>query len=310
VTRAQAIRFTAVILIWGLTWRVIADQVGGPVPPIWSVAYRFLAAGAAMFAVVRLTGGSAKMDARGMMFALGVALFQFVANFNLVYEAERHVTSGLAAVVFALMVMLNAVMARIFLGHRLNARIVVGAVLGMGGVLLLFHDDLVRPGGTGGGAALGLGLLLLATLCASSANIMQATARARALPPLTMLAHAMLYGGVLDAAFAWATRGPPVVPVGLRYYAGIAYLAFVGSAAAFAIYYKLIRDIGPSRAANINLATPFVAMGVSTLFEGYRWTPWALGGAVLAAAGIALALVKPRARVDAIPPASGAGAAA
>lgn len=299
MTRGQALRFAAIIVIWGLTWRVIADQVGGPVPPIWSVAYRFLVAGLAMFAVVKATGGTARLPTRGITFALGVALFQFVGNFNLVYEAERHVTSGLAAVVFALMVMLNAILARIFLGLRLSANTVVGALLGLGGVLLLFHEDLARPGATGGMAALGLGLLLLAVVCASSANIMQATRHAKTLPPLTMLAHAMLYGGLLDAALAWATRGPPVLSDSVRYYAGIAYLALIGSALAFAFYYKLIREIGPSRAANINLATPFVAMGVSTLFEGYRWTPYAIAGAVLAAMGMALALRPARAPISA-----------
>ncbi len=290
MTRSQALRFAAVVLIWGLTWRVIADQVSGPVPPIWSVGYRFLGAGAALAAVVAATGGPLRLNARGHLFALGVALAQFVLNFNFVYAAERHITSGLPAVVFALLVVPNSVFSAIFLRHRLSPRVGIGALLGIAGVGLLFHDELMRPGALGGGAALGLGLTALAVLCASVANVMQATRAGHAQPPLTMLAHAMLYGGAADAVFAWATTGAPVLPASARYWAGVAYLALFGSAVAFAVYFKLIREIGPPRAAYTSLAIPFVAMTVSTLSEGYRWTPYAIAGGLLAATGIAIAM--------------------
>ena len=44
------IPFVIITLVWGSTWLVIRDQIG-PVPPSWSVTYRFLAASVAMVAV-------------------------------------------------------------------------------------------------------------------------------------------------------------------------------------------------------------------------------------------------------------------
>ena len=49
--------FILITLIWSSTWIVIKDQLG-IVPPVWSVAYRFLFAGAAMFAIARMSGAA------------------------------------------------------------------------------------------------------------------------------------------------------------------------------------------------------------------------------------------------------------
>lgn len=287
MTRAEGLRFAVVTLLWSFTWIVIRDQVTGDVPGAWSVAYRFLLAGGAMMLACVATGRTLALDARGHLFAAAVGLFLFGLNFNLVYEAERYVASGLPAVVFALLVVPNAVLARIVLGQRLDPRVGVGALLGIAGVALLFRDELT---GIGGDGALGLGLTLAAVLCASVANVMQATPAGRRLPAWTMLAWAMLYGGAFDAVAALATAGAPPLDLSARYLAGTGYLALGASALAFVLYFDLIRTIGPARAAYTSLVAPFLAMAVSTLVEGYRWTPWAIGGAVLATAGIALAL--------------------
>ena len=90
--------------------------------------------------------------------------------------------------------------------------------------------------------------------------------------------------------FAWVTAGPPQWEPRLGYFAGIAYLALIGSVATFPLYFNLIRELGPGRAAYNGVAVPVVAMGLSTLFEGYRWTLLAAGGGALALAGLIVAL--------------------
>jgi drug/metabolite transporter (DMT)-like permease len=70
----------------------------------------------------------------------------------------------------------------------------------------------------------------------------------------------------------------------------VAYLAIIGSVVTFPLYFALIRDIGPGRAAYNGVLVPVVAMGLSTLFEGYRWTLLAGAGAALAMAGLVVAL--------------------
>lgn len=290
MTAKQRFQFALVVLLWSFTWIAIRDQVLSAVPAIWSVAFRFLVAGGVMAVACIATGRSLRLGSRGFAFAVAVAMLQFVGNFNLVYEVERHVTSGLPAVVFALLVVPNAILARIVLGQRLDPRVALGAVLGIAGVLLLFRDTLVVPGALDGSGARVLVMMLAAVLCASCANVMQATPAGRAVPAWPLLAHAMLYAGIIDAALAWVIAGPPPTDFSARYLGALGYLAVGGSAIAFLVYYNLIRAIGPARAAYTSLAIPFVAMTVSTIFEGYRWTGWTVAGAVLALAGVALAL--------------------
>ena len=100
----------------------------------------------------------------------------------------------------------------------------------------------------------------------------------------------MLIGAGVDAAFSWATVGPPVIETRWSYIAGTLYLGVLGSALAFSIYYQLIRAIGPAKAAYTSVLIPVIAMLLSTLFEGYRWSLLAGAGAVLVIAGLVIAL--------------------
>ena len=66
------------------------------------------------------------------------------------------------------------------------------------------------------------------------------------------------------------------MPRDLLYWSGTAYLAFAGSVVTFPLYYFLIREIGPGRAAYHNVLVVIVAMIISTLLEGYRWSALAV----------------------------------
>ena len=87
-----------------------------------------------------------------------------------------------------------------------------------------------------------------------------------------------------------ALAGPPVMDWSPAYLAGLAYLGIVASAVAFSLYYALIRQVGPGKAAYSGVVIPIVAMGLSTLFEGYQWTVLAAAGGLLAMAGLVVAL--------------------
>ncbi len=285
--------FLVVVLIWGSTWIVIRDQLGSggvTVPPSWSVSYRFLVAGLALGAVAIVRRERVAWTRDFLGFAAALALLQFVLNFNFVYRAEAHITSGLVAVVFALLVVPNAVLARLFLKQRVSARFVAGSAVAAAGVALLFvHEARADPGAVGA-TLTGIALTGCAILSASCANVMQATARARRHAMVPTLAVAMLMGSAMDAAFALATVGPPVIDPRPAYLAGVLYLGFVGSSLAFTLYFRIIRAIGPAKAAYNGVMVPVVAMALSTLFEGYRWSALAAAGALLAMAGLVIAL--------------------
>ena len=289
-TRAAIlVPFALVTLIWGSTWLVIRDQLG-VVPPSWSVTYRFIVAGVAMAIVATMKGERFTLDARGWAFAAAIGLLQFCLNFNFVYRAEHYITSGLVAVVFAILLVPNALFARILLGQRMGRQLIAGSAVAMAGIALLFVHE-ARTGPAGSAATLaGIGFTGCAILAASMANVLQATQTARRYPMMATLAVAMLLGATLDGATAWWLTGPPVVEMRAAYWAGILYLGLAGSAFAFPLYYKVLREIGPAKAAYSSVIVPVIAMLLSTLFEGYRWSPLAGAGAALAGVGLVIAL--------------------
>jgi drug/metabolite transporter (DMT)-like permease len=289
-TRASIlIPFAIVTLIWGSTWIVIRDQIA-VVPATWSVSYRFLVAGLAMTVWALVRRESFRLGARGFAFAAAAGVTQFCLNFNFVYRAEGFITSGLVAVVFAMLLVPNATLARIFLGQKMGRQLLFGSGIAMAGVGLLFvHEARVDPNGPGQALA-GIGWTLLGILSASVANVMQATDTAKRFPMIPTLAVAMLMGAALDAALAWMLEGAPSIEYRWGYWAGIVYLGLFASALAFPLYYRVLRVIGPAKAAYSSVIVPVIAMLLSTLFEGYRWSPLAAGGALLAGAGLVVAL--------------------
>ena len=286
---AVLIPFGIVTLIWGSTWIVIRDQIS-VVPPSWSVTYRFAVAGITMLIWAAMRRERLGIDARGLGFALALGLAQFVLNFNFVYRAELHITSGVVAVVYALLLVPNAILARIFLAQRMGRELLIGSLVALAGVALLFiHEARLSDRGTHE-ALIGIGLALTGVMSASVANVMQATRMARDYPMTVMLGWAMLIGAGIDAVFAWVTAGPPVFEARPAYIAGILYLGVIGSAITFSLYFALIRTIGPAKAAYTSVLIPVIAMLLSTLFEGYRWSLLAAAGAVLVVGGLVMAL--------------------
>ncbi|WP_257555224.1 DMT family transporter [Sphingobium sp. CFD-2] len=281
--------FILVTLIWSSTWIVIRDQLGS-VPPSWSVCYRFLLAGVAMAVFARLRGVPLSIGGRGLVFAglLGVA--QFVMNFNFVYRAEHYLTSGVVAVVYAMLLIPNSVLAFLFFRQPVSRAFIAGSVVAVAGIALMLAHEYraasVRPDMVILGAAFSVAGLL----SASAANVMQGMEIARRLPMVAVLAWAMLIGAGVDALFAWITTGPPVIEARWSYLAGIAWLGLAGSVVTFPLYFRLIQSMGAGRAAYTSVLIPVIAMLISTLVEGYRWTALAGAGALLAIIGMVVAL--------------------
>ena len=289
LTPRVLIPFTIITLIWGSTWIVIKDQLG-TVPPTWSVTYRFIIAGAAMFLYARATGVSLRIGREGHVLAAIFGLPQFFLNFNFVYAAERHITSGLVAVVFALLLVPNSLLAWLFLKHRLTGRFLLGSVIATIGVALLFVQEVRASTASTSEVLVGIGLTLLGVLSASIANVMQATEKLRSRPIAALLAWGMVYGVIANAVTAFILFGPPVIEYRTGYWLGLLYLGLFASALAFTFYFAIIRAVGPGRAAYSSLLVPILAMAFSTVFEGYGWSALAVAGGILALAGLFIAL--------------------
>ena len=284
--------------IWGSTWIVIRDQLGS-VPAHWSITYRFIIAAAAMAVVAAMKGESLRLGPRGLMAAAILGGLQFVINFNAVYLAEHHITSGLVATVFALLLIPNSLLGWAFLGQKPSARFTWGSLIAVAGIALLFVHELREHPARSGEILLGLGLTLAGMLGASAANVFQARDKVRKFPLFALLAWAMGLGALMDGAIALVASGPPVVEARLGYWLGLVYLAIFASALAFSLYLPVVRKIGPAKAAYSSVLVPIIAMGFSTWLEDYRWTPLTIAGAVLALGGMLAALTRTRSTIPA-----------
>lgn len=283
-----ALPFLLVAMIWGSTWWVITGQIDD-VPASWSVTWRFMLATPCMFALALVTGKSLRIGRNGQILAIFIGLTQFCFNFNFVYRAELHLTSGIVAVMFGMLMVPNAVLGRVLLGQQVTGRFLLGSLVAIAGiVLLLVHEARLSP--LGGNIPLGIVLAIGGILSASIANVIQANPTGRALAMASLLAWSMLYGVIADFALAWVTAGPPVLPNDSNYWAGIVWLALAGSVVTFPLYYTIVREIGAGRAAYNAVFVVVIAMLISTFIEGYQWSLLAAGGAILALAGMVLAL--------------------
>jgi drug/metabolite transporter (DMT)-like permease len=278
--------------IWGSTWFVITGQIAD-VPAAWGVFYRFMLATPALFALALMMGNRLRLNRPEHLLALGVGIAQFSGNFLFVYHAEQHITSGIVAVMFALLMVPNAIFAKVFIGEQVAGGFIGGGLVAIAGVaLLLVHEWNAAPLGGPNGANVGLGIVLAigGMLAASIANVVQANPTGRGVPMVSFLAWAMVYGTAFDLVYALVTVGPPPIPNGWQFWAGTAYLAIIGSVVTFPLHYNLVREIGAGRTAYNGIVTVCVAMLLSTLFEDFRWTWLAASGMALALLGMGLAL--------------------
>lgn len=296
--RSVALPFIIFTAIWGSTWIVIRGQLG-VVPPQWSVTYRFIIAAVAMAVVATFKGESLRLGRRALAPAIFLGFAQFSVNFNAVYLAERHITSGVVATVFALLLIPSSLMAWAFLDQRPSARFAWSSLVAVAGIGLLFVHELHEHSASAGQVAAGIAITFVGMLGASVANVLQARPEIRRFPLLALLTWSMAAGAVMDGAVAFAMTGPPAFDTRIEYWAGLLYLALAASVLTFSLYYPVVRKIGPGKAAYSSVIVPIIAMGFSTWLEDYRWTPLAIVGAVLALGGMVAALSRGRTRLSA-----------
>jgi len=291
--RGVVLPFIVFTVIWGSTWIVIRGQLG-VVPPQWSVTYRFIIAAVAMALLAMLKGESLRLGRKALVPAAFLGLTQFCINFNAVYLAERHITSGVVATVFALLLIPSSLLAWAFLGQRPTRRFVLSSLVAVAGIVLLFVHELREHGASANQIAAGIALTLFGMTGASTANVVQARPEIRRFPLLSLIAWSMAAGAIIDGIFALAMTGLPVFDSRPSYWAGLVYLAIPASVVTFSLYYPVVRKIGPAKAAYSSVLVPIIAMGWSTWLENYQWTALTVGGAALALGGMLGALSKGR----------------
>lgn len=262
--------YMVTVLIWGSTWIGIKMQLG-LIDPMVSVAYRFSLAALILlcWCHFRTLPMRFSLNEHGFMALQGLLLFGF--NYLLFYIAELYVTSGLAAVIFSTILLMNMVNGAIFLKTPIDGRVIIGGILGLSGIVLVFRPEITSYSLENDGV-LGVLYCLLATALASLGNITSARNQRRGLPIVQSNAFGMGYGALAMYLVILLAGKPLAFDSSAVYVGSLLYLALFGSVIAFGCYLTLVGNIGADRAAYATLLFPIVALLISTVWEGYLWT--------------------------------------
>lgn len=294
----NVVLFVSTVLIWGSTWFAITFQLG-QVPLEWSVAYRFFASAAIMFAFCFATKRSLRFSWRQHRVFVGLGIFLFSTNYYFTYVSIEHLKSGLVAVIFGMLALMNIFNGALFLKRPLEWRMVAISLVGLLGIAIIFWPDL-KSFDVESATILGLGTALMAAFLASLGNTVAASEAAKPLPLFSMNAWGMLYGSVLLTIFASVSGVEPSIDLSAPYLISLAFLVVFGTIIAFSCYLLLLARIGLERAGYITVTFPVVALTISTIFEGYQWTLLSLAGLVLVLGGNVVVL-RTRARAEPCP---------
>lgn len=261
--------------IWGTTY-VVTTQLLPPGQPLLAAVVRALPAGLVLVAVARrLPHGSWWWRAA----VLGT--FNIGAFFALLFVAAYRLPGGVAATVGAVQPLLVAGLASRLVGERLSTRGLLAAVAGLGGVALLVLNADARLDLVGVAAAFG-------GACAMATGVVLTKRWGRPAPLLAMTGWQLVAGGLLLAPLALAVEGMPPAALTATNLAGYLYLAVVGSAVAYPLWFRGIQALPVTGVTFLGLLSPLVAAGVGWLVLGQAFSPGqALGGLIVVAALVA-----------------------
>lgn len=251
---------------------------------MWSIAYRFGLAALLLWFWCLWRKLPLRFSRRQHGWMALQGLFLFCLNYLLIYFATSELPSGLIAVVFSSIVLMNILNGALFFGRPIEIKTLLGALLGILGITFVFWPELA--GLEHNGSALsGLAFCVAGTYIASLGNMLSSKNQQQQLPVIQSNVFGMAYGTAMMAILALAQGILPVVSTELSFNLSLLYLSFFGSVLAFGAYLTLVGRIGPAKASYTMVLFPVVALGISTVFENYHWSWQALVGVCIVALG-------------------------
>lgn len=283
--------FIAVVVVWGLTWFAMHLQLGaGPVEI--AIFWRFALSLVLLGGWLCLAGRLRRPAAASIPWLIAMGICLFSGNYLVLYRAAAYLPSGMVAVIFSLVSVLNALNLWLFFRQRPNARIIGGGFLGVMGVALLLGGD--HGGGARDGSLTGVGLALAGTLFFSLGNMITRRIGRFDLDLPNAVFYAMAMGTLIVGTVALTQGYSFTIPLTAAWLGGLAYLSVFGSVIGFLTYLSLVHRIGADRAGYTTILSPVLALAVSGIFEGTQWTLVMLIGLVVVLAGNVLAFVRQR----------------
>ena len=289
---SNAFLYVVTVLIWGSTWFAIEFQLGVVEPEV-SVVYRYVFASAVLFIWCKYKKLSLFFDVKTHLWFALLGLLLFCLNYIMTYRAQVHITSALAAIVFSSMLWMNMGLARVIFGTRSSPKVIVGALLGIAGIVIIFAPQ-VEEVTLSDSVFYGMVLAFFGAFSASFGNMASQAAQKRALPVVESNTWGMFYGALITAAVAVVSGHEFNFDATFTYISSLAYLAIFGSVIAFGAYLTLLGRIGAHKAGYATVMFPVVALLLSMAFEGLRPDASIIGGTTLVLLGNLLVLKRGR----------------
>ena len=278
-------------LIWGSTWIFI--KVGlEDLPPIGFAAARFILSVAILLVLIRVQKITLPKTSKEWKLIALTGVLQFSINYSMVFWSEQYITSGLAAVLQAMITVFGLVLAWIFLpNERITAQKIIAVLIGVAGVAVIFIDKLRVENWM---AFLGCVAVVVGSYAAAQASIL-VKAKAGGVHPAALVFSQMICGLPAVIIYSLLREGNPLAfHWTWKAVACVIYLSVFGTVAAFWLYYWLLSKIESTKAMMISLVTPLLAVMVGWVVLGEKLPPQTLAGGLLIIAGIGLIVFRKR----------------
>ena len=272
--------FAAMSVAWGVPYLFIKIAVDDGLSPGF-VAWSRVALAALVLLPVALRSGALRGLPLGWLVAF--AITEISIPFPLIGFGETRVSSSLAAILIAsLPLMVTFLALRFDRSERPTRTRLLGMLVGLAGVAALVGIDI---GGTGS-ELIGAGAILVATMGYACGPLIVKRQLSDA-DPLGPVTAAMAIAAIILLPFGIGDF-PSQTPSGEALLA-VVVLGLVCSATAFLVFFRLIAEVGPSRATVITYVNPVVALALGVAILGESITAGAVAGLLLILAGSWLA---------------------
>ncbi|CAN5524794.1 EamA family transporter [soil metagenome] len=282
-------------LVWGTTWIFI--KIGlTDLPPITFAAARFILAVIILVPIVKLWKLPLPRTTSEWKLIAITGFLQFSVNYSLVFWSEQYITSGLAAVLQAMIMVFGLVLAWIFLPTEKITRLKVFAViLGITGVAVIFLEQLKVADLM---AFAGCVAIIIGAYAAAQASIF-IKAKGSNLHPASLVLTQMICGLPAIIIYALIAEGNPLTfNWTLKAVFCVIYLTIFGTITAFWLYYWLLSRIESTKAMMISLVTPLIAVIIGAVFLGETLPRQTFLGGLLILASIGLIVVRKKPEIE------------
>jgi drug/metabolite transporter (DMT)-like permease len=226
------------------------------VPPFEAAALRFVIAGALLMGAALVQRRPWPRGERQWNAIFVLSLTMMALPYGLLFWAEQHVMSSMTAILYSAIPLAVSLFTPAMMHRNVPRMAVYAMVIAFGGLLSLFYTGGL---GANGRTILG-GLLVLVSMTLSAWSAVYAKLRLRDIDSVVATGLQLLFGSVVLLWATWALEPHRHAEWTKTAMAAMAFLTLFGSAAAFVIYYWLLKKLQPYQLSTISLIVPLIAL--------------------------------------------------